>query len=242
MGPFGPYTDYVGPRVTLAVLLAALDHRHRTGEGCYLDISQVESGVFFQSAELADFFAQGTIAARLGNADRELAPHGVYECMPDDSGSRFVAIAVRGDDDWDALTRALGRPDLAGDRGLRTAAGRRARETELDAAITAWTRQLAAERVQDELQAAGVPAYVSASSRDFCADPQLAHRGHLIELPHPLHDRTTVEGPRYLLSDTPGRVTRAAPTLGQDNEYVLAEILGYDAERIAKLQDAGVLT
>ena len=242
IGPFGPYTDYVGPRFTLAVLLAALDNRRRTGEGCYIDISQVESGILFQSAELADYFAQGTIVARMGNADRQMAPHGVYPCQPDGSAERFVAIAVRDDADWQRLAAALGRADLAADDRLRTAPGRRGCQGELDAAIAEWTRALRAEEVQERLQAAGVPAHVSSSSRDFCTDPQLEHRGHLIRLPHPLHGSTTVEGPRYLLSETPGRVSRAAPTLGQDNTRVLTQILGYGHDRVRELQEAGVLT
>jgi crotonobetainyl-CoA:carnitine CoA-transferase CaiB-like acyl-CoA transferase len=242
IGPFGPYTDYVGPRFTLAVLLAALDNRRRTGEGCYIDISQVESGILFQSAELADYFAQGTIVAPMGNADRQMAPHGVYPCQPDGSAERFVAIAVRDDAEWQRLAAVLGRADLAAEDRLRTAPGRRACQSELDAAIAQWTSGLRAEQVQDRLQAAGVPTHVSASSRDFCTDPQLEHRGHLIRLPHPLHGSTTVEGPRYLLSDTPGRVSRAAPTLGQDNTRVLTQILGYSRERVTELREAGVLT
>jgi crotonobetainyl-CoA:carnitine CoA-transferase CaiB-like acyl-CoA transferase len=242
IGPFGPYTDYVGPRFALAVLLAALDHRRRTGEGCYIDISQVESGILFQSAELADYFMQGTITARMGNADRQMAPHGVYPCQPDGSGERFVAIAVRDDTDWQRLATVLGRADLAAGERLRTAPGRRACQAELDAVIADWTRHRSAGQVQEQLQAAGVPAHVSSSSKDFCTDPQLAHRGHLISLPHPLHGTTTVEGPRYLLSETPGRVSRAAPTLGQDNEHVLTQILGYGRDRVRQLQEAGVLT
>ena len=62
-----------------------------------------------------------------------------------------------------------------------------------------------------------------------------------MRLPHPIHGQTTVEGPRYLLSDTPDEVTRPAPTLGQDNEYVLRDILGYSEERIAQLTEDGVL-
>ena len=242
IGPFGPYTDYVGPRITLAVLLAALDHRRRTGEGCYIDISQVESGILFQSAELADYFAQGTIAARMGNADRQMAPHGVYPCQPDGPAERFVAIAARDDADWQRLAAAIGRPGLAAEDRLRTEPGRRACQGELDAVIAEWTRGLRAEQVQERLQAAGVPAHVSSSSRDFCTDPQLEHRGHLIRLPHPLFGTTTVEGPRYLLSETPGRVGRAAPVLGQDNEHVLTQILGYGQDRVTELREAGILT
>jgi crotonobetainyl-CoA:carnitine CoA-transferase CaiB-like acyl-CoA transferase len=242
LGPFGPYTDYLGPRLALVTLLAALDHRRRTGQGCYIDISQVEAGVFFQSPEVAGYFAEGTVVHRMGNADRAMAPHGVYPCLPGDAGARFVAIACRDDADWQLLAAEIGRPDLAGDRALGTAAGRCGRAGELDAAVAAWTVTQPAERVERRLQDAGVPAHVSSSSRDFCTDPQLAHRGHLVRLPHPLHGCTTVEGPRYLLSDTPGRVTRAAPLLGQDNEYVLTKLLGYDADRVAALDAAGVLT
>ena len=67
IGPFGPYTDYVGPRFSLVVLLAALDHRRRTGEGCHIDLAQSEIGVFLLSPQLADYFDQGTVAQRRGS-------------------------------------------------------------------------------------------------------------------------------------------------------------------------------
>jgi crotonobetainyl-CoA:carnitine CoA-transferase CaiB-like acyl-CoA transferase len=243
LGPYGPYTDYVGPRFSLAVLLAALDERRRTGRGCYIDVSQVEAGVFFQSAEIADNAATGRVAERIGNADREFAPHGVYPAPADEPGGadRFVAVAVTTDEQWRALATAIGRPDLRDDPDLAGAPGRRARAAELDAALTDWTLGRPAADAERELQAVGVPAHVSASSRDFCTDPQLRHRGHLVELAHPLHGTTTVEGPRYLLSETPGRVARAAPTFGQHNRHVLVDLLGYPVERFEELTAAGVL-
>ena len=241
-GPFGPYTDYLGPRFSLTTLLAALDHRRRTGEGCYIDVSQVEAGVYLQSPEMADHARNGTVVHRAGNADRVFAPHGVYRCQPETDGTeRFVAIAVRTHKHWQTLATLLGRADLAADPGLGTAAGRRARAAELDALLDAWTVGQAAESVERRLQGRGIPAHVSASSRDFCTDPQLAHRGHLVQLPHPLHGTATVEGPRYLLSATPGRVTRAAPVFGQDNEYVLTELLGYGPDEYQALVEEGVL-
>lgn len=241
LGPYGPYTDFVGPRFALVTLLAALDERRRTGNGCYIDVSQVEAGVYLQAPEIADNAATGAVAQRLGNADREHAPHGVYPALPRDGRDRFVAIAVTSGDQWTALATALGRTDLAADPALATAAGRRERQAGLDDAIAAWTGTRRAEDVETILQAAGVPAHVSASSADFCTDPQLAHRGHLVELPHPLHGTTTVEGPRYLLSDTPGSVDRAAPTFGLDNRHVLTTLLGYSDERVDALTDSGVL-
>ncbi len=76
---------------------------------------------------------------------------------------------------------------------------------------------------------------------DLVDDPQLQHRGYFVELDHPIHGTTTVEGSRFRLSRTPARVDRAAPTLGRDNRYVLESILGYSAERLAALEAQGVL-
>jgi benzylsuccinate CoA-transferase BbsF subunit len=135
----------------------------------------------------------------------------------------------------------MSRDDLADEPDLADAERRRVREDEIDLALSAWTSAQRPEEVERRLQAIGVPAHVSSSSKDFCLDPQLAHRGHLVNVPHPLHGSTTVEGPRYLLSETPADVSRAAPTFGQHNEYVLRELLGYSAERYRELASAGLL-
>ncbi|MFD0658781.1 CoA transferase [Thermocatellispora tengchongensis] len=236
-GPFGPYTDYVGPRLALAALLAAIEDRRRTGEGRHIDVAQVEAGVFFLSPQIAHYGADGTVARRRGNADERFAPHGVYPCLPEQGADRFVAVAVRDDAEWRRLAEALDRPDLAARADLATAAGRRAAAAFLDGQIAAWTSGRKAREVEELLQSRGVPAHVSASSADIAADPQLAQRRHLRRLPHPLHGEAVVEGPRYLLSETPGGPERAAPTLGQDNEYVLRDILRYPDERVSRLTE-----
>ena len=69
-----------------------------------------------QSPEMADYARNGAVVHRIGNADRVFAPHGVYRCRPDDDGTeRFVAIAVRTDEQWRELTTLMGRADLAAD-------------------------------------------------------------------------------------------------------------------------------
>lgn len=237
LGPFGPYTDYLGPRLALVTLLAAVERHRRTGQGAYIDVSQVEAGVFFLSPQVAQFHVDGTVAQRHGNRDEVYSPHGVFACRHD----RFVALAARSDEEWLRLSTVIGRPDLAARAELGTVDGRRRAEAEIDEAIAAWTATRTAEDAEASLQRSGIAAHVAASSADFVADPQLAHRGHLVELPHPIHATTTVEGPRYLLSETPGRPARAAPTLGQDTEKVLRDLLGYHEDRINTLQKEGVL-
>jgi benzylsuccinate CoA-transferase BbsF subunit len=243
IGPFGPYTDYVGPRFSIATLLAAIDRRRRTGLGLHIDVAQVEAGVWLQAPELADNLAAGTVLERLGNADREFAPHGVFPSRPDPrtGAGRFVAIAVTTDEQWQALVTVLGRDDLAADPELRTPVGRLARSTELEAAVADWAALRTDAEAEAELQAAGVPAHRSADTTAFCTDPQIEHRGHLITVPHVRHGSTVVEGPRYLLSNCPARVDRGAPVFGQDNHLVLTEFLGYSAEQVDELDAAGVL-
>jgi crotonobetainyl-CoA:carnitine CoA-transferase CaiB-like acyl-CoA transferase len=242
IGPFGPYTDYLAPRFSLATLLAALDYRDRTGEGCYIDVSQIECGVFFLSPEMADYFTTGSVARPFGNNDPRYAPHGVYRTSSDDGTDHFVAVAVTTDEQWEALANLLAGPELAGDRRFRTGSARLEYREELDDLVGAWCATRDAASAEKLLQANGVPAHRSSSSYDFCEDEQLAHRHHLVRLPHPIFGETVVEGPRYQLNLTPGVVRRAAPTFGQDSEYVLTELLGYSESVAAELLSSGVLT
>jgi crotonobetainyl-CoA:carnitine CoA-transferase CaiB-like acyl-CoA transferase len=236
-GPFGAYTDYVAPRFTAIAILAALEWRRRTGEGQYIDQSQAESSLHFLTPALLDYTVNGRVQSRAGNSDPECAPHGVYPAAGDD---QWVAIVCRDDDDWRALAAAMNRAELAGDARYARAAGRLECREQLDALVAQWTRGLEAARVGFILQAAGVPAHAVQNSAAAFADPQLGHRGHFVAVDHPVVGKTTVEGPRALLSRTPARVRAAAPWLGQHTQYVLEEILGYHQDRISDLASAGV--
>jgi crotonobetainyl-CoA:carnitine CoA-transferase CaiB-like acyl-CoA transferase len=237
-GPFSAYTDYVAPRFSLAVLLAALDERERTGVGQYFDFSQAEACLHLLAPALLDLEVNGRIAGRHGNDDPDLVPHGVYRCAArgiDDD--RWVAIVVTDDEAWASLCGVLGRPDLAGlDRTAR-----RARQDELDALLAAWAAGRDEEAAEVVLQAAGVAAHVVANSPESFADPQLAHRGHFTLVEHDLHGPVTIEGTRFRFSRTAPDAYRAAPTLGQDTFTILSELLGYDVDRIADLAAAQVL-
>lgn len=242
LGPFGPYTDYIGPKLALVTLLAALEHRERTGRGCYLDVSQVECGSWFLAPQIAACARDGAVQERCGNRDALYAPHGVFRCRSDGpERADHVAISVRHDADFAALCKLMGRPGLAGDPRYAAVEGRRAHQAELESLIESWTAQQQACEVERACQEAGVPAHRASKSADFVADPQLSHRGHLVRLAHPVHGEVVVEAPRYLLSATPGAVRRPAPQIGQDNEEVLLTILGFDAERYRRLEQQGTL-
>jgi crotonobetainyl-CoA:carnitine CoA-transferase CaiB-like acyl-CoA transferase len=232
------YTDYVAPRFTATAILAALEYRRRTGQGQHIDQSQVESALHFLGPALLDYTVNGRVWQRAGNREPYLAPHGVYPALGDDC---WIAIAVSNDMQWQALCEVMGHPDLLSDPRFASQAARAERQNELDAIVADWSRSRKAEEAEAALQARGVPASTVQNSSELFRDPQLRHRGHFVQLEHPVHGTTTVEGSRFRLSRTPSRIERSAPTFGRDTYYVLGTVLGYSPELIAELAEAGVL-
>jgi crotonobetainyl-CoA:carnitine CoA-transferase CaiB-like acyl-CoA transferase len=243
-GVFGAYTDYVSPRFSAAAILAALDYRRRTGQGQYIDQSQAECAIHFLGPAILDYTVNGRIGERAGNSDPVFAPHGVYPAKGQDDQEKddqWIAIVSRNDDDWRHLCSAMKRDDLARDSRFATAAGRREHRDILDSSIAAWSSSLGAAAIESLLQSHGIPAHQVQNSGAAYRDPQFVHRGHFVALDHPTLGKFTVEGNRAKLSRTPAAVRRPAPTLGQDNQYVLENILGYDENRISELAASGAL-
>ncbi|MGE0728106.1 MAG: CaiB/BaiF CoA transferase family protein [Acidimicrobiia bacterium] len=231
-GPFSAYTDYVAPRFSVAIVMAALEERRRSGQGQYIDYSQAESCLHLLGPALLGFELNGRVAGRHGNEDPTFAPHGVFRCAPRNGDTdRWAAVAVTTDEQWRALCGVLERPDLASLDG----AARRARRAELDAVVAAWCATRDELEVEHALQAVGVPAHDVGNSPELVADPQLLHRGHFVTVDHALHGPVTIEGSRFRFSRTPATSFRAAPTIGQDGFTILNELLGYDVDRIAEL-------
>ncbi|MEL7157651.1 MAG: CoA transferase, partial [Actinomycetota bacterium] len=234
-GVFGAYTDYISPRYLTSAILAAVDHRDRTGEGQHIDLSQAEASMAFLTPALLDYGVNGTIAERPGNRHPTMTPHGVFPVAGDD---RWITIVCADDEQWRSLCHEaeFGDELAALDNG-----GRRAREDEIEALIAAWTAERDGAALAVSLQAAGVAAHLAQSSADLAADPQLVHRGHFIEGEHAEHGTMWIEGSRFRLSRTPASVTSAGPTLGQHTFEVLQDILGYDDERLGEVAAAGIL-
>lgn len=232
---WGPYIDYIAVGYGLVAALAALELRDRTGKGAYIDISQLETGMQFMAPAMLEYFATGTVAERAGNHDRCACPHGVYPTQGDD---RWCALSVHDDEEWTAFEKAIGDPDWAQDPALATAEGRRAAADDLDLRIAEWTRARSREEVVKTLRAAGVHVAPVNDMADLHADPQLAAREMFRPLEHAALGSYMAVGPAFALSETPARLTRGAPLLGEHTRKVMREVLAIDGEEFARLEEA----
>jgi crotonobetainyl-CoA:carnitine CoA-transferase CaiB-like acyl-CoA transferase len=204
----------------------------------YLDVAQVETGTFALSPWLLAYQRDGTVGVRDGNRSRRAVPHGAFPCAPEgDVGDRWVAVAAWDDEQWSRLAAHLGLDDPT----LATLPARAARVTEVEAAVASWTATRTRDEVAETLQASGVEAVPVADFGDVHDDPQVACRDHFVALTHPVMGPGLYERNGFRLSDAPSGYDRTGPTLGQDNDWVLGELLGLSPAEQQRLRESGAV-
>ena len=220
-------------------VMAALSHRQRTGQGQYIDLSQIEALTGLAAEAILDYTLNRRVRTPQGNRHPYMAPHGVYPCQGED---QWVALAVGSEAEWQALCRALGGPGWT--RDARCADGyRRVRHRPwLDQQLAAWTRLHSAGTVTALLRASGVAAAPVMGIAQQFADPHYRARQVYVEIEHPRIGVEMIYNVPWRLSATPGAIRRPAPGLGEHNSYVFRELLGMAQEEIERLQSEGVLT
>ncbi|GAI01091.1 unnamed protein product, partial [marine sediment metagenome] len=161
------YADHIAGLVACLALLGALEYRQRTGEGQYIDVSQVEAMASLLGDAILDYTVDGRQVEPVGNSSTEAAPHGVYRCRGDD---RWCAIAVFTEDQWQGFKRALGNPPWAEARRFASLAGRLKNSEQLNRLVEDWTKEHTAEEAMALLQEQGVAAGVVQDASDLAQD------------------------------------------------------------------------
>lgn len=237
-GPWNAYTDTVAPRFLTTTLLAALDHRRRTGQGQYIDQAQMESALHFQAPQLLDVQASGTVARRNGNVDPVCAPHDSFPCAGQD---QWCAIAIETDAQWLNLRSAIGDPGWSQDPALATAAGRLAAADAVYENLAIFTVNHDPHSLMELLQEAGVPAGAVQRSSDHLVDPQLAHREFFRRLNHPEMGEVPYEGHQYKIAGYNNGPRGPAPCLGEHSFEVLTELLHIEGDELTEILVSGAV-
>jgi crotonobetainyl-CoA:carnitine CoA-transferase CaiB-like acyl-CoA transferase len=239
------YLDWMGAYGYALALLGAIYHRERTGEGQWIDASQCESGIFLTGATILDWAANERVFRRYGNRSpyKPAAPHGAYRCAGKDC---WIAIACFSDAEWQALARVAEQGAWLDDRRFATLETRLQHQDSLDAAVGAWTQTQDRYDCMMKLQKAGVPAGVCQNAEDRVdTDPQLRHLEWLTEVTGTKIGTWPVYEIPMKLSKTPayigGPINRGAPCYGEDNLWVLTELLGRSQGDVERLAEEGVI-
>jgi crotonobetainyl-CoA:carnitine CoA-transferase CaiB-like acyl-CoA transferase len=175
---------------------------------------------------------------RYGNRHPDFVPHGCFSCAGSDN---WILVAVSSDAMWPKLANLLGRADWASDPKLKTAAGRRAIEDEIEAAIAAWTSGRDPEAAMAALQAAGIAAGVARLPIELLQDRQLHARGFIQQVDRAFIGTHPQPSLPFREGEEPFAIRSAPPTLGQHNHEIFGGLLGLSEAEIAELTRDGII-
>ena len=227
-----PWTDATQAMHGAFAVMAALYHRNKTGEGQYIDAAMIEGSINFLGEIVMAYNMNGDTGERMGNRDKMMAPHGCYRCNGEDE---WVAIAITGEDDWQAFCKAIGNPEWARREEFSTRINRLKNQDELDALITEWTKEYHQYEIMESLQKVGIAAGCSLNIKDLVNDPQLKTRKFFIDMKHPVVGELTLAGLPWRPTDGFTPEYSPPPLLGEHNYDVFEGILGLSREAIDKL-------
>jgi crotonobetainyl-CoA:carnitine CoA-transferase CaiB-like acyl-CoA transferase len=243
------YMDDTGGMYGIIGILTALQHRHNTGEGQHVDLSQVSAAMSLNGPALLDLAVNGRGVRREGYppGDRSVwpgtpkawnhrpgpisAPHNTYRTKGGGHND-WVAIVCETDEQWQSLKRVMGSPAWADSR-FDTLDGRLEHQVEMDEQIQAWAEPIEKYELATMCQAAGVPAMPIQSSEDRVEhDPQLRARGHYQPAEHPIIGTWPIQGAPWQMSGTPTPIAHGAPICGEHNIEILVDMLGVSREEL----------
>ena len=184
------------------VLMAALRHRRKTGNGMFIDVSQQESSVALMGPEVLAYQMTRQEPERLGNRSRWYAPSNSYPCAGED---RWVTIAATNEEQWRSLAKAIGVPGLAEDPRFSTADKRQQNHDDLDEVITEWTTDQEASVITQQLQDAGVPSGPVLRGPDLLENSHYKDRHTFVTVDHSRVGPRQYPGIPWQMSKTPGR-------------------------------------
>jgi crotonobetainyl-CoA:carnitine CoA-transferase CaiB-like acyl-CoA transferase len=235
---FGPGIGDIWPASMAAfTTMAALHRAKSTGEGQHVDAAMYDSMVYMMERALMMYSLAGIVSQPEGNTHPLYAP---YDCFQT-RDNKYLVIAGHWDKQWAGLCRTMEMEHLIEDPRFRTVPDRANNYGELRPIVEQWTVSSDRDDLVNRLLANDVPCGPVNTVEDIHQCPQAAQRNMLVEVPHPLGEPFKIAGVPVKLSKTPGSLRSEAPRLGEHNREVYGELLGYDAARVRRLKEEGII-
>jgi benzylsuccinate CoA-transferase BbsF subunit len=241
VGPGFSQADITAGLYTVFAVLAALEHRSKTGIGQLIDISEYECActmlgpaLMYQSVEQTEITPQGNRSQFV-----QAAPYGCYKCFGDD---RWCVIAVNNETEWNSLCNVMGSPAWTSRVEFTTLIERKVHENELDSLIQEWTMKHTPEKIVKCLREADVPSGVVQNAMDLANDPHLLARKYFVEIDHPVFGRMMTDKSPIRFNNNIDAPWKASSSLGEHNNYVYHDLLDLSNDEINSLIKKGVIT
>lgn len=231
-----PIADITTGLFTLIGILAALHARHHSGEGQFVDVSLLESQMTWLENYAGEYFAEGREPPKRGNSHPQVVP---YEPVQGSDGEWFI-LGVGSDNVWRKFCELAGLTQLRDDPRFYTNAERVRRRAELMPLVSTVMQTRPAGEWLELLTQAGIPCGPIRNVSSALADPQVAARGVIVQLEHPLLGAIKSLATPIHMSDTALSYRRYPPQLGEHSEEILGEI-GYSPSEIATIKAQGVI-
>jgi len=229
--------DYIGGAFLALGILAALRERDASGVGQRVDISNQDLLVTMLDSAVTWFRASGEEPPRSGNLHRKVAPFGAYRAR-----DGWVAVAMGSPKMFPRSLEAIGRSDLLRNEAFLERVRNYTFRDEINALWSVWIAEHTCDEVEALCREHGLGFGRVKSVAELAEDPQLRHRGMLAEVEHPDGEGPVpTRGVPVRLERTPGSIRRAAPTLGQDTDVLLRELLGLGPEEVEELRRDGIV-
>ena len=229
--------DLYSAALAVQGIMFALYERTKTGKGQYIDISMYDAMISLAERSLTAYSLTGHILKR--GIEPYIAPWGPFQTK-----DGWIALIVPTERDWARLCEAMERPDLVGMEGETDSGPARAENMQggfLQPIVEDWIRARTTDEVVEELLAQGLAVGPVQNAKDVFECEHAAARNAFIDIDDPVAGDVTLVGPPIKMSNQDTVITKPAPRLGEHNEAILRDILGYDPEEIQRLLDSGVL-
>ena len=229
-------TDITTGLYAAIAVLAAVNHRHQSGQGQHIDMALLDVQVATLANQAMNFLTSGTAPGRMGNAHPNIVP---YQTFPAADGD--IILTIGNDGQFARFCDVACRPEWASDERYATNAARVANRDSLIPALRQTTVMKTTAEWLRLLEEAGVPGGPVNTIEQVFGDPQVQHRGLRIDLSHPLSQSVPLVGSPLRLSGSPVRYASAPTLLGEHTGDVLSQVLGLDTAAIEQLRRDGVI-
>jgi len=216
----------------------ALYHREKYGEGQHIEVAQIEALLSTMPEPVMEYSMNKNTLSTSGNVNNLMAVHNNYRCKGDD---KWVSIAIFTEEEWKKFCKAIGHPSWTKNEDFADGYKRSLNRKKLDKLIGKWVIQRTPYEVMDIFQKAGVAAAPCADTEDRFFDPHFEKRKNIVNVEHPVTGVDFVPNVVCKLSETPGKIRRSAPLLGEHNDYVFGELLGYPKNEMKRLIEENVI-